>query len=237
VLKRPPSLRFLPKTFKAFSQIGADSTLAIHEMANQETSQRFTTDQQQLGEVYAKALLGVGEKSGSTEALISELKDVNDAVAELPKLSDALTAPQISTDEKTALVDKAFSGKTSPAMMNFLKVVVQKDRFGCLPAVAVAAQQMHDQLSGKIQATLMTAEQVDEATHRDIAAKLSQKLGKQVELQTSVDPSIIGGVVVRVGDTVYDSSVAGQLEQVRSKAMKKASDVIREQLNRFTNEN
>jgi len=206
-------------------------------MAKQETTQHITTDQQQLGEVYAKALLGVGEKSGSTEALIDELKDVTQAVAELPKLSDALTAPQISTDEKTALIEKAFTGKTSPAIMNFLKVIVRKDRFDCLPAVAVAAKQMHDQMSGKIQATLVTAEKVDKSTRDEIAEKLSKKLGKQVELKRTVDPSIIGGVVVRVGDTVYDSSIAGQLEQVRSKAMKKASDVIREQLNRFTNEN
>lgn len=122
-------------------------------------------------------------------------------------------------------------------MMNFLKVIVQKDRFDCLPAVAVAAQQMHDQMSGKIQATLITAEKVDKKNRAEIAEQLSKKLGKEVELNAEVDPSIIGGVVVRVGDTVYDSSVAGQLEQVRAKAMKKASDVIREQLNRFTNEN
>ena len=206
-------------------------------MANSETTEHITTDQQQLGEVYAKALLAVGEKSGSTEALIAELKEVSDAVKSLPKLSDALAAPQVSVDEKTALVEKAFSGKTTPAMMNFLKVIVRKDRFDCLPAVAVAAKQMHDQSSGKIQATLVTAEEVDDSTQADIAQKLSEKLGKQVELERTVDPSIIGGVVVRVGDTVYDSSIAGQLEQVRTKAMKKASDVIREQLNRFTNEN
>lgn len=206
-------------------------------MANQATTQHITTDQQQLGEVYAKALLGVGEKSGSTEALIGELQQVNAAVDDLPNLADALMAPQISTDEKAALVEKAFAGKTSPAMMNFLKVVVQKDRFDCLPAVAIAAKQMHDQMSGKIQATLVTAEEVDDQTRNDIANKLSQKLGKQVELQPMVDPSIIGGIVVRVGDTVYDSSVAGQLEQVRTKALKRSADAIREQLNRFTNEN
>lgn len=229
-------LKKLTKLLTTFSQDGANS-LAVHEMAKQETPELITTDQQQLGEVYAKALFGVGEKSGSTEKLIDELKSINAAVAELPKLNDALTAPQIGTEEKTALVEKAFSGKTSGPMMNFLKVIVQKDRFDCLPAVAVAAQQMHDQLSGKIQATLITAEEVDKKNRAEIAEQLSKKLGKEVELNAEVDPSIIGGVVVRVGDTVYDSSVAGQLEQVRAKAMKKASDVIREQLNRFTNEN
>ena len=206
-------------------------------MANSETTEHITTDQQQLGEVYAKALLAVGEKSGSTEALIVELKEVSETVKSLPKLSDALAAPQVSVDEKVTLVHKAFTGKTTPAMLNFLQVIVRKGRFDCLPAVAVAAKQMYDQQSGKIQATLVTAEEVDDSTQADIAKKLSEKLGKEVELERTVDPSIIGGVVVRIGDTVYDSSIAGQLEQVRTKALKKASDVIREQLNRFTNEN
>ena len=206
-------------------------------MANSETTEHITTDQQQLGEVYAKALLAVGEKSGSTEALIVEIKDVSEAVKSLPKLSDALAAPQVSVDEKVALAQKAFDGKTSPAMLNFLQVLVRKGRFDCLPAVAVAAKQMYDSQSGKIQATLVTAEEVDDSTQADIAQKLSEKLGKQVELERTVDPSIIGGVVVRIGDTVYDSSIAGQLEQVRTKALKSASDAIREQLNRFTNEN
>ena len=206
-------------------------------MANSETTEHITTDQQQLGEVYAKALLAVGEKSGSTEALIAELKEVSDAVKSLPKLSDALAAPQVSVDEKLDLVQKAFNGKTTPAMLNFLQVIVRKGRFDCLPAVAISAKQMYDQQSGKIQATLVTAEEVDDSTQANIAKTLSEKLGKQVELERTVDPSIIGGVVVRIGDTVYDSSIAGQLEQVRTKALKKASDVIREQLNRFTNEN
>lgn len=230
-------MRIPGKEFLKFFLSGTKFTTAVHEMANSETIERITTDQQQLGEVYAKALLGVGEKSGSTEALISELQEVNQSVAALPKLSDALTTPQLSSEEKTSLVIKAFSGKISPAMMNFLKVVVQKGRFDCLPAVAISAKQIHDQLSGRIQATLITAQEVDQLTRDNIASKLSHKLGKQVQLQSEVDPSIIGGVVVRVGDTVYDSSVAGQLKQVQTKAMKKAADSIRQQLNRFTNEN
>ena len=206
-------------------------------MTNQETTERITTDQQQLGEVYAKALLGVGEKSGNTEDLISELQEVNQAIAALPKLREAMVAPQIGSEEKLTLLEKAFKGKTSPSMMNFLKVIVQKDRFDCLPAVAISAREMFDQLTGKIQATLVTATEVDSQTQANIADQLSKKLGKQVELKPTVDPSIIGGIVVRVGDTVYDSSVAGQLEQVRVKATQKAADSIRGHLNRFTNEN
>ena len=73
----------------------------------------------------------------------------------------------------------------------------------------------------------------DEAVER-ITTQLSKTLGKDVSLQVLVDPEILGGIVVRVGDTVYDGSVVNQLAQVRSRAVKRASDAIREKLDRFT---
>ena len=116
-------------------------------MAKQETPELITTDQQQVGEVYAKALFGVGEKSGSTEDLISELKSVNRAIVDLPKLSSTLTSPQIGTDQKIALVEKAFSGRISKPMMNFLKVIVQKGRFDCpTQDLEIAGVQFTDKL-------------------------------------------------------------------------------------------
>jgi F-type H+-transporting ATPase subunit delta len=67
-----------------------------------------------------------------------------------------------------------------------------------------------------------------------ITDQLSKTLGKDVSLQVLVDPEILGGIVVRVGDTVYDGSVVNQLSQVRARAVKRASDAIREKLDRFT---
>jgi F-type H+-transporting ATPase subunit delta len=202
-------------------------------MSNNGKPDLFTTEQQQLGSVYAKALLGVGEKSGDTTKLLEELSAVAEAVSNQPSLSNTLQSPQVGAEEKLKLVGKIFEKKVSVPMMNFLKVLVGKDRFDCVAAISAAAKQLNDEKSGEIQATVTTAEEIDAKSRDEIAKQLSTKLGKKVKLDSVVDASVVGGVVVRVGDTVYDNSVVGQLQQVRQRAMEKATEAIREKLDRF----
>jgi F-type H+-transporting ATPase subunit delta len=114
-----------------------------------------------------------------------------------------------------------------------LKVVGSKGRFDCLGAIAASARAMQDELSGRVQAVLTSASEVDQEVQDKIAQQLSTALGKTVNLQSSVDPDIIGGMVVRIGDTVYDGSVMNQLAQIRTKAIKQVSDAIREKIDRF----
>lgn len=193
----------------------------------------FTTEQQQLGSVYAKALLGVGEKSGKTNELLEELSAVAEAVSNQPSLNSTLQSPQVGSEEKLKLVGKIFEKKVSAPMMNFLKVLVGKDRFDCVAAISAAAKKLNDEKSGEVQATVTTAEEISASAKDEIAKQLSKKLGKKVKLDSVVDASVVGGVVVRVGDTVYDNSVVGQLQQVRQRAMEKAAEAIREKLDRF----
>lgn len=196
----------------------------------------FTTGQQQLGVVYAKALLAVGEESGSESELVEEIGVVADAVSDQPRLQDSLASPRVAMEEKVALVDRIFGQKVSPSMLQFLNVLVRKGRFDCLRAVRVSAEQILGERRGEVKATVTTAAEVDDHAKDRIAESLSKRLGKKVNLHAIVDPSIVGGMVVRVGDTVYDSSVVGQLQQVRTKAMKKAAESIREQLGKFTSD-
>jgi len=202
-------------------------------MSKNGTPDLFTTEQQQLGAVYAKALLGVGEKSGDTTKLLEELAAVAEAVSNQPSLISTLQSPQLGAEEKVGLVGKIFGKNVSEPMLKFLKVLAGKDRFDCVAAISAAAKQLNDEKSGEIQATVTTAEKIDAAAKDEIADQLSKKLGKKVKLDSVIDPSIVGGVVVRVGDTVYDNSVVGQLQQVRQRAMEKATEAIREKLDRF----
>ena len=194
----------------------------------------FDTDQQVLGNVYAKALIGFGQQNGTVETLVEGLSAIVGVLNELPKLQLALESPRIPVEAKSKMLDSAFADKVGKEMMNFLKIVAEKGRFDCLPAIQRSAHEIQDEMLGRVQATLTTAESVDESTQQKIAEKLSGLLGKQVSLSAGVDPEIIGGMVVRVGDTVYDASIANQLEQVRSKAIKHATDAIRESLDKFT---
>ena len=92
---------------------------------------------------------------------------------------------------------------------------------------------MHDEMAGRVQATLTTAHEVDDSVRLKLQAKLSTVLGKEVGLSAKVDEAIIGGMVVRVGDTVYDGSVVNQLDRVRAKAVKRTTDAIRQEIGTF----
>ena len=193
----------------------------------------FDSDQQQLGSVYAKALLGFGQESDSVDALIDELDGVTDAVLETPQLQMALESPRIAGEEKERLIEKVFGGKVSSDLVNFLKIVGSKNRFDCLAAIRSSAHRFHDEMAGRVQATVTTAHQIDDSVRQGLESKLSAVLGKQVGLTAKVDDKIIGGMVVRVGDTVYDGSVVNQLSRVRAKAVKRATDAIRQSIEKF----
>lgn len=193
----------------------------------------FDSDKQLLGETYANALIGFGEKTGGTEKLVQQFEAVADAIQSLPKLDAMLRSPRIAVADKLKLLDKALAGRIDAKLMNFLKILLEKGRFDCVPAIQTAAKKIFDEMSGRVGAIMTTAEEVDDSVRRQVEEKLAGMLGKKVQLESRTDPSIIGGMVVRIGDTVYDGSVKNQLNRVRSRATKRAEEAIRESLDRF----
>jgi len=194
----------------------------------------FDSDQQQLGDVYARALLAFAGGAGNVDQLVDELGEVVEAINGVAGLRSALESPRIGVDAKVGLLDKAFAGKVEKGLLHFLKVVGNKGRFDCLGAIASSARTLRDEMAGRVQAVVTSASPMDSEAVGRITDQLSKTLGKDVSLQVLVDPEILGGIVVRVGDTVYDGSVVNQLSQVRARAVKRASDAIREKLDRFT---
>lgn len=193
----------------------------------------FDSDQQLLGSVYAKALLAHGKEIGKLDALVEQLEAVVGVIGEVPGFKDLLESPRIAYDVKAQIIETAFANKVDRVLVNFLKLVVKKGRIDCARSISVSARQMQHEMAGRVEAVLTSAEVVDESIRKSISDRLAAVLGKAVSLQAVVDPAIIGGFTVRVGDTVYDASLANQLAQVRKKAIQRTSDTIREKLERF----
>lgn len=205
--------------------------MASDDNNNQESA--FDTDRQYLGGVYARALMGMAEKSGQVDALMQELDSLVDTLDQLPRLRASLESPRIAAADKDRLIERAFGSRASKPFLNFLRVVTAKGRADCLAAIRTAARQWCDERDGRIRATMVTARPVEPAMEQKIAERLKQVFGKTVSVSAAVDPSLIGGLVVRVGDTVYDGSLKNQLNQVRAAAIGRTNQAIKESLERF----
>ena len=194
----------------------------------------FDTTQQHLGAVYAKALLGASERAGNTEAVLEELESlVADVLTKVPSLEGTLTSPQVPLEAKEGMLERAFQGKVSGELLNFLKVVARRGRFDCLRAIALAARAQYNELRGRVQVQVRSAAALDDAARELVAGQLQATLGCEVDLQLDVDPDLIGGLVVRVGDTVYDGSVANRLARLRNDLFASATEKMRGEMERF----
>ncbi len=195
----------------------------------------FDTGQQYLGGVYAKALLGAAENAGNPDVVLQELDEfVDDVLAKVPRLDATLAAPGVTAEAKTAMLDKALGGKVTGELLNFLKVVARHGRFDCIQAIRQAARQQLNEMQARVEVLLKAADALDQATTDSIVSRLKEVLGKDIDLQIEIDPELIGGVVVRVGDTVYDASVANRLVRLKDELLSKTGQQLRDNLDRFS---
>lgn len=189
---------------------------------------------EQVAGVYAEAFLGAAQGVGQTEALIA---DIDAVVAELldrfPKLDAILASAQVSHEEKLGILDRTLAGRVSPLVVNFLKVLSRHGRLDCLRAVHRHLHLLYDRLRGRVRVRLATAEPIADAEAEGIARRLQSKLGGEPMLERVVDPTLIGGAVMRVGDTIYDGSVATQLQIMRQQMIDRSVHEIQSRRDRF----
>ena len=193
------------------------------------------TARHRIGTVYAKALLGATEKAGQTDRVLGELESlVTDVLDKLPDFEEALRTPRIKPEDKVRMLDSVFGGKMAPLLLNFLKVVAQHERLDCVRAIDRAARKLFNQLRKRVEVLVESAAPLSNQLQYTIAAKLKQALGRDVVLTADVNPDLLGGLVVRVGDTVYDGSLAGKLKQMQAVTLQHTTATIRESIERFS---
>jgi len=201
---------------------------------SQSNSDSIDAGRQHLGTVYAKALLGAAEKAGQADVVVEELESiVADVLAKLPQLEEALKSPRLTAEERLPMIEKAFGGRVSPTTLTFLKVVSNHGRLDCLRAIARAARKQLNVARGRVEVKVETAYPLSNPVRDRIANRLQELLGREVILNASVNEDLLGGLVVRVGDTVYDASVAARLKRMEQVALDHTKQSIRESIDRF----
>lgn len=166
----------------------------------------------QAAKRYAQAAFGIASDANAIPQWRSELNDVATVLAE-SGLAPVLADTKLPLERRLSLVDRALD--VSPLAMNFAKLLVSKGRSTEARAVAEAFDRMADEREGIAHASVTTAVELSPDQLNAISARLSQSLGRQVRARAVVDPSIIGGLVVRVGDKLVDGSIRTRLKRLR----------------------
>lgn len=164
---------------------------------------------------YADALLTLATKANDRDGWGALVSALGDAVSQDQTLSRFLETPQVSAAEKSAVLGKALEGKAPKTFVRFVQKLVANRRQMLLPEVAVEYHNLLDVAEGRVHARVTVARPFDAAAQEAMTAALSKALKKTVVSHVTVDERIIGGVVVRVGDTVMDGSVRRRLGKLR----------------------
>ena len=165
---------------------------------------------------YASALFELAQAEGELKKVEREFYSVARVVAGSDELRDTLSDPKLPLDRKHAILDDLVGGRVSGVTVNMLQLVVSQGRASDIPAIAERLAGRAAASAGKQIAEVRSAIELDEATVNRLAAALAKATGREVEVRTVVDPSVVGGIVARIGDTVIDGSVRRRLESLRT---------------------
>jgi F-type H+-transporting ATPase subunit delta len=189
-----------------------------------------------IATVYAQALLGAAEKQGQTAAVHAELDAlVTEVLDGFPRFAAILASPRISPEDLSSILERTLAGRVGPLLLVFLKVLARHGRLDCLRAVRGQFHRLYDALAGRVQVRVTTAVPLDAAVLSSLEEMLRRKLGREPVVRQVTDPDLIGGVVVQVGDTLYDASVARQLETLRLHMIDRSIHEIQSRRDRFRN--
>jgi len=164
---------------------------------------------------YARGIFEMASGEGSLDQVESELLTISRAFDSAPELRSNLTDPQLPLEKKQAIVDELIGGRASSLTVGVVQLLVGQNRASELPAIASAVAGAAAASRDKAVAEVRSAVPLDEQTIARLTASLGRATGKDVEVKVIVDPSVIGGIVARVGDTVIDGSVARRFDSVR----------------------
>jgi len=163
---------------------------------------------------YAEALFEAAQSQSAVDQVRAELGEFSAAMAPGSELREALTSPEVETSVKHAAVDDLMEG-AHPVSVGLVQVLIDRGRLAEIDDVVAAYGRRVDAAEGRVVVTAVTAVPLIPELRQQIQDKVRAQTGRDAEIEETVDPSIIGGLVLRVGDVVVDASLRTRLEEMR----------------------
>lgn len=164
---------------------------------------------------YTAALFALAKEANAAEATARELDSFVDALDKEPSARDFYASPVVDRTEKTELLRRSLASRMSELTYNFIVLLVRKRRENLIATIARQMHEMLDADAGNTVASIATPSALQPDELADLARRLSQVYKRKIIPQSRVDEDLLGGVVVQMGDTYVDASVAGKLEEIR----------------------
>lgn len=172
-----------------------------------------------IGRNYAEALLALGKKHGDVEQWGELLDAIASAMREDQTLRTFLESPKLSAAHKIEILEKALGRKVPTLFLRYIETVIHKRRQMLIPEIAVEYQALIDESENRLHANVTVAREPAEPEKDALARQLSRLFGKRVVPHITQNPAILGGVIVRVGDTVMDGSVRKRLSVLKQRML------------------
>ena len=172
-----------------------------------------------IGRNYAEALLALAGKDGDVEQWGQLLDGIATAMREDQTLRTFLESPKLAAGQKIDILEKALGRRVPRLFLRFVETVIQKRRQMLIPAIAIEYQALIDESENRLHANVTVARQPAEREKDALARQLSRLFGKRVIPHIFHNPAILGGVIVRVGDTVMDGSVRKRLSVLKQRML------------------
>jgi F-type H+-transporting ATPase subunit delta len=169
---------------------------------------------EEIAQVYARSLFEVAEERDKIDLVRDELGQLADALAESRELELFFFSPYFSTEEKKQGLDKAVVG-ADEVVRNFLAVLIENHRMPALMRIRREYDRLWREANQLLPVQVTSAVELDAAVTRQIGEEIGRQTGRKVELSSNVDPDVLGGIVLRVGNSILDASIRSRLERLR----------------------
>jgi ATP synthase F1 delta subunit len=169
---------------------------------------------EEIATVYARSLFEVAKESGKLDEVRGQIDEIAEAVSSDHELQVFFFSPYFSSEEKKEGLRK-FLSDVDPIVLNFLDLLIDNHRMPALFRVRSILDSLWEKENDLLPVSVTSAVDLDEETVRHIGDRIGEQTGRKVQLSSTVDPDLLGGIVVRVGNSIIDASIRNRLEQLR----------------------
>ena len=184
--------------------------------------------------VYAEALYNAALAKSESDSVLGELLEIGKVIDSNPRLLGIFSTPVISRDEKAKLLKDLFLSRSSSIVSNFLMVLNEHDRLELIAAVVDQFEELDQARKNLVKVQVITAVSVSSSQEGQISVELEKKLGKKPIVAFKVDESILGGMIVRSGDWLWDDSLKNRLSSLRNQLIERSTYEIQSGRNSFS---